>query len=338
MRKFALRIILSLLPVPLTITPVPAATQLQGAGATFPAPLYQRWIAEFTKAHPGIQINYQGLGSGAGIKQFTQGLVTFGASDAAMSDEEIAKVKPGVVLIPATAGSVVLAYNLPEVKDLKLSREAYTGIFLGKVTRWNDPAIVKANPGVKLPDLDIAACERSDGSGTTFVFTQHLSAISLEFQEKVGKGTTVTWPVGVAGKGNDGVTALIKQSPGAIGYVEYGYAVNSKLKFAALENKAGNYVKATPESGAATLSEAQFPPDVLRGWVPDPAGKEAYPISTFTWLLLYKTYTDQAKWNALKAFVNFGLTDGQKLSNELGYIPLPKPVTDKGLEALNQIK
>jgi phosphate transport system substrate-binding protein len=338
MRKLALRIILSLLPVPLTVTSVHAATQLQGAGATFPAPLYQRWIAEFTKTHSGVQINYQGIGSGAGIKQFTQGLVTFGASDAAMTDEEIAKVKQGVVLIPATAGSIVLAYNLPGVDDLKLSRDAYVGIFLGKVTKWNDPAIVKANPGVKLPDLAISPCERSDGSGTNFVFTQHLSAISPEFNDKVGKGTTVTWPVGVAGKGNDGVTALIKQTPGAIGYVEYGYAVNNKLKFAALENKSGDYVKATPESGAATLSEAQFPPNVLRAWVPDPAGKDAYPIATFTWLLLYKNYADQTKWNALKEFVDFGLADGQKFSNDLGYIPLPKPVVDKDMEALKGIK
>ncbi|MBW0001780.1 MAG: phosphate ABC transporter substrate-binding protein PstS [Verrucomicrobia bacterium] len=340
MRKLALRILLllSVLPVSLVATSGFAATQLQGAGATFPAPLYQRWIAEFTKAHSGIQINYQGIGSGAGIKQFTQGLVTFGASDAAMTDEEIAKVKPGVVLIPATAGSIVLAYNLPEVNDLKLSREAYAGIFLGKVTKWNDPSIAKANPGVKLPDLPISACERSDGSGTTFVFTQHLSAVSPEFQDKVGKGTTVTWPVGVAGKGNDGVTALIKQSPGAIGYVEYGYAVINRLKFAALENKSGNYVKATPESGAATLAEAQFPPNLLRAWVPDPAGKDAYPIATFTWLLLYKTYADQTKWNTLKSFVNFGLADGQKFSEGLGYIPLPKAVADKSLEALNEVK
>jgi phosphate transport system substrate-binding protein len=338
MRKLASRILLSLLPVLLAATAGLAATQLQGAGATFPAPLYQRWIAEFTKTHSGVQINYQGIGSGAGIKQFTQGLVAFGASDAAMTDEEISKVKQGAVLIPATAGSIVLAYNLPGVDDLKLSREAYAGIFLGKVTKWNDPAIAKANPGVKLPDLDISACERSDGSGTTFVFTQHLSAISPAFQDKVGKGTTVTWPAGVAGKGNDGVTALIKQSPGAIGYVEYGYAAINKLRFAALENKAGNYVKATPESGAATLAEAQFPPNLLRAWVPDPTGKDAYPIATFTWLLLYKTYADQGKWNTVKAFVTFGLTDGQQFSNALGYIPLPKPVADKGLEALNGIK
>jgi phosphate transport system substrate-binding protein len=338
MKKLASRICLSLLLVTLAATSGQAATQLQGAGATFPAPLYQRWIAEFTKTHPGIQINYQGIGSGAGIKQFTQGLLTFGASDAAMTDEEIAKVKPGVVLIPATAGSIVLAYNLPGVDDLKLSREAYVGIFLGKVTKWNDPAIGKANPGATLPSLDISPCERSDGSGTNFVFTQHLSAISPEFHDKVGTGTTVTWPVGVAGKGNDGVTALIKQTQGAIGYVEYGYAVNNKLKFAALENKAGNYVKATPDSGAATLAEAQFPPNVLRAWVADPTGKDAYPISTFTWLLLNKKYADQTKWNSLKEFVNFGLTDGQKFSDELGYIPLPKAVVDKDMEVLKEIK
>src|SRR6516165_6319506 len=222
-----------------------AGTQLQGAGATFPAPLYQRWIAEYTKSNPNVQINYQGVGSGAGIKQFTQNLVAFGASDAAMTDAEIAAVKQGVVLIPATAGSIVLAYNLPGVDNLKLSREAYVGIFLGKVKRWNDPAIAKANEGVKLPGTAITVCERSDGSGTTFVFTKHLSAISPEFKAQVGEGTSVTWPTGVAGKGNDGVTALIKHTPGAIGYIEYGYAVHNKIPFAALENKSGEFVTAT---------------------------------------------------------------------------------------------
>src|SRR6516165_2879894 len=256
-----------------------AATQLQGAGATFPAPLYQRWIAEYTKGTPGLQINYQGVGSGAGIKQFTQNLVSFGASDAAMKDEEIAAVKQGAVLIPATAGSIVLAYNLPGVENLKLSREAYAGIFLGKITKWNDPAIAKTNEGVKLPATAITVCERSDGSGTTFVFTKHLSAISPEFKDKVGEGTSVTWPTGVAGKGNDGVTALIKQTPGAIGYVEYGYAKNNKLPFAQLQNKAGEFVAATPESGAATLNTTQFPPDILRAWPSDPDAKDAYPIA-----------------------------------------------------------
>jgi phosphate transport system substrate-binding protein len=311
-----------------------AATQLQGAGATFPAPLYQRWIAEYTKANPDLQINYQAVGSGAGIKQFTQKLVTFGASDAAMTDKEIAAVKQGVVLIPATAGSIVLAYNLPGIENLKLSREAYAGIFVGKITKWSDPAIAKANEGVKLPDTAITVCERSDGSGTTFVFTKHLSAISPEFKDKVGEGTSVTWATGVAGKGNDGVTALIKQNKGAIGYVEYGYAKNNKLSFAALQNKAGEFVTATTASGAATLATTQFPPNLLRAWPSDPDGKDCYPISTFTWLLLYQKYDNVQLADAVKKFVTWGLGDGQKFSEELGYIPLPKEIVDKDLEAL----
>jgi phosphate transport system substrate-binding protein len=315
-----------------------AATQLQGAGATFPAPLYQRWIAEYTKGNPDVQINYQGVGSGAGIKQFTQNLVSFGASDAAMKDEEIAAVKQGVVLIPATAGSIVLAYNLPGVENLKLSREAYVGIFLGKITKWNDPAIAKTNAGVNLPNLAVTVCERSDGSGTNFVFTKHLSAISPEFKDQVGEGTSVTWPTGVAGKGNDGVTALIKQNKGAIGYVEYGYAKNNKLSFAALQNKAGEFVTATTASGAATLATTQFPANLLRAWPSDPEGKEAYPISTFTWLLLYKKYDNTQAAEAVKKFVNYGLTEGQKFAEELGYIPLPKEVIDKNLEALKTVQ
>jgi phosphate transport system substrate-binding protein len=315
-----------------------AATQLQGAGATFPAPLYQRWIAEYTKANPDLQINYQGVGSGAGIKQFTQKLVTFGASDAAMTDKEIAAVKDGVVLIPATAGSIVLAYNLPGVDNLKLSREAYAGIFVGKITKWSDPAITKTNEGVKLPDTAITVCERSDGSGTTFVFTKHLSAISPEFKDKVGEGTSVTWVTGVAGKGNDGVTALIKQNKGAIGYVEYGYAKNNKLSFAALQNKAGEFVTATTASGVATLATTQFPPNLLRAWPSDPDGKDCYPISTFTWLLLYQKYDNEQLAAAVKKFVTWGLADGQKFSEELGYIPLPKEIVDKDLEALKTVQ
>src|ERR1700675_4220056 len=236
-----------------------AATQLQGAGATFPAPLYQRWVAEYTKGNPDLQINYQGVGSGAGIKQFTQNLVSFGASDAAMKDEEIAAVKQGVVLIPAAAGAIVLAYHLPGVESLKLSREAYSGIFLGKITKWNDPAIAKTNENAKMPNTAITVCSRADGSGTTFVFTKHLSAISPDFKDQVGEGTTVTWPTGVAGKGNDGVTALIKQSVGGIGYVEYGYAKNNKLAFAALQNKTGEFISATVGAGSAALATTQFP-------------------------------------------------------------------------------
>src|SRR5277367_6944531 len=250
---------------------------LQGTGATFPAPLYQRWFNEYNKMHPDVQINYQALGSGAGIKQFQHGLVDFGASDAAMTDAEMAAVKNGVVLLPMTAGSIVLTYNIPGVTELKLSRAAYTGIFLGKITQWNDPAIAKANPGVTLPDTKITVVSRSDGSGTTFVFTSHLSAISPDWLKGPGAGKAVSFPVGVAGKGNPGVTALIKQTPGAIGYVEYGYAKQTGMPMAELENHDGKFVKADLESGKNALATVQLPAD-LRTWIPDPAGANAYPI------------------------------------------------------------
>ena len=313
------------------------AQQLSGAGASFPAPLYQRWAVEYNKLQPKVQVNYQSVGSGAGVKQFSQGTVDFAASDAAMSDEEIAKVKQGVVMIPATAGSVVIAYNLPGVTDLKLSRDAYAGIFLGKITKWNDPAIAKDNPGVTLPDLPINVAYRADGSGTTFVFTKHLAAISKDFADEVGSDKSVTWPAGAGGKGNEGVTALIKQSPGTVGYVEYGYAVNNGLSMASLQNKGGNFVKPTDASGAATLAHVTFPEN-LRVWPEDPAGAEDYPIATFTWLLLYNKYSDPAKLEALKGFVTYGVTEGQKFSNELGYIPLPAPVVEKSKAALATVK
>ena len=313
------------------------AQQLSGAGATFPAPLYQRWAVEYNKLQPKVQVNYQAVGSGAGVKQFIQGTIDFGASDAAMSDEEIAKVKQGAVMIPATAGSIVIAFSLPDVKELKLSRDAYVGIFLGKITKWNDPAIAKDNPGVKLPDLPINVAVRSDGSGTTFVFTKHMAAINKDFADEVGSDKSVTWPVGAGGKGNEGVTALIKQTPGTVGYVEYGYAVNNGLSMASLQNKSGNFVKPTDASGAATLANVTFPEN-LRVWPEDPSGAEDYPVATFTWLLLYKKYSDAAKLKALKDFVVYGLTDGQKFSAELGYIPLPPAVVEKSKAALASIE
>src|ERR1700724_2126605 len=322
MKTNSFRVALSLVVVSAAPYCASAQTKLNGAGATFPAPLYQRWIAEFTKANPNVQINYQAVGSGTGIPNFTQGIVNFAGSDAAMTDEQIAKVKQGVVLIPATAGNIVLAYNLPGVENLKLSRDAYAGIFLGKITKWNDPTIAKANEGVKLPDTAITVCERSDGSGTTFVFTKHLSTISPDFKTQVGEGTTVTWPTGVAGKGNDGVTALIKQTPGAIGYVEYGYAKNNKLTYAQLQNKSGAFVAATTASGTATLATTQFPPNLLRAWPSDPDGKECYPIATFTWLLIYQKYDNVQLAEAVKKFVNWGLAEGKKFSEEFGYILL----------------
>ena len=314
-----------------------SAQQLSGAGATFPAPLYQRWGVEYNKVHPEVQVNYQSVGSGAGVKNFTAGVVDFGASDAAMSDAEIAKVPKGVVMIPATAGEIAFAYNLPGVDKLNLSREAMAGIYLGTVTKWNDPAIAKANPGAKLPDLPIQVAYRSDGSGTTFVFTQHLSAISKDFHDKVGTDKSVTFPVGVGGKGNEGVTALVKQSPGAIGYVEFGYAKGNGLAMANLENKFGKFVSPGGEAGAATLASIKLPEN-LRIWPVDPEGAGDYPIVSFTWLLLYKKYDDAAKLKALKDFVAYGLTTGQSFSEALGYIPLPAPVVEKAQAALATVQ
>lgn len=314
-----------------------AAVTLQGSGATFPAPLYQRWFAEYHTLHPNVQINYQAIGSGAGIKYVQQNLVDFGASDAAMNDAQMAAVKTGVVLLPMTAGSVVLIYNLPGgPAELKLSREAYAGMFLGKITQWNDPAIAKANPGANLPATKVTVVRRSDGSGTTFVFTNHLSAISDAWKDGPGASTNVNFPVGVAGKGNAGVTALVKQTPGAIGYVEYGYAKITGMPMATLENKAGKFVAATLASEQSALASVTLPPNLV-AWVPDPAGDDSYPIVTYTWMIFYKRYPNPKTAEMLKSVVEYGLDQGQSFSESLGYIPLPANVIAEDKKALDQI-
>lgn len=311
---------------------------INGSGATFPAPLYMRWASDFKKSNPDVTVNYQGVGSGAGVKQFTDGITDFGASDVAMSDAEIAKVSDNVLMLPATAGTIVLAYNVPGVPaGLKLSRQAVAGILLGTVKVWNDPLIAKENPDSKLPSTPVTVVTRADGSGTTAVFTAHIAAVSPDFATKVGSGKQVTWPVGVSGKGNDGVTALIKQTPGAIGYVEFGYAANNKLTMASLQNKSGNFVAPTIESGAATLASVALPAN-FRAFITDPEGANDYPIATLTWLLLKKTNTDAAKAAAIKAFVNYGLTTGQQAAPELGYISLPASVVEKVTAALQTVK
>jgi phosphate transport system substrate-binding protein len=314
-------------------------TDLQGSGATFPAPLYKRWFLEYYHAHPDVQVSYQPIGSGAGVRQFTQQVVDFGASDAAMSDEEIAKVKQGVLLLPMTAGSVVLACNVPGVTEpLRLSRNTYVRIFLGEITSWDDPAIRKTNPGVSLPAQEITVVRRADGSGTTFAFTNHLSAVSAEWKKGPGTGKSPKyWPTGIGARGNAGVTALIEQTPGAIGYLEYGYAELRKLPMAILENKAGKYVAPGPESGKAALAGATVP-DNLRLFIPDPEGKDAYSIVTYTWICCYKKYADEEKAQTLKAVLRYCLTDGQKIAGELGYIPLPEGVATKVLAAVDQIE
>jgi phosphate transport system substrate-binding protein len=312
--------------------------ELHGAGASFPFPLYDRWFKTYVAAHPSIQVDYQSVGSGAGVTQFTNKTVDFGASDAAMTDEEIAKVDRGVQLIPMTAGSVVLAYNLPEVKvPIRLSRQAYASIFLGKITKWNDPAIATANPGITLPNVNIAVVHRADSSGTTFVFTQHLSAVSPDWKSGPGTSKSPNWPTGIGAKDNAGVTSTIQQTPGAIGYVEFGFAKLSKLSTALLENKAGAYVEASTASGQAALAGAPLPEN-LRLFLPDPDGRDAYPIVTYTWLLLYRQYDKPTSLAALKSVIRDCLDAGQRVSEEMGYIPLPASVVAANLKALDSIQ
>jgi len=313
------------------------SVSLTGAGASFPAPLYQRWFSEYNKQNPDVKVAYQSVGSGAGVEQFTQGTVDFGASDVAMKDEEISAVQKGVALLPMTAGSIVLAYNLPDVPELKLSRQVYTEILMGKITKWNDAKISALNPEAKLPDSKITVVHRSDGSGTTGVFTKHLSAISPQWKEKVGEGKTVEWPTGVGAKGNEGVTAQILQTEGAVGYIEYGYAKQQNIPTATLENKAGKYIAPTSESASEALGAAVLPEN-LRAFVSDPEGGSSYPIVTYTWLLAYQQYDDPAKLQAFKEVVNWSLTDGQDFAEELGYIPLPDNVVKKVQTKLETIK
>ncbi len=320
-------------------TPAPSgpSVSLTGAGATFPAPLYQRWFSEYNKVNPNVKVSYQSVGSGAGVEQFSQGTVDFGASDVAMKDEEMTSVAKGVVLLPMTAGSIVFAYNLPGVSELKLSRQVYVDILLGKISKWNDPAIASLNPGASLPDQAITVIYRSDGSGTTGVFTQHLSAVSGEWKTKVGDGKSVEWPVGIGAKGNEGVTAQIMQTEGAIGYIEFGYAQQQNISTATIENKAGSYIKPSSEAASKSLAAVTLPEN-LRAFLPDPEGAESYPIVSYTWILAYKKYDDPAKLKALKDVITWSLNDGQKFAPELGYIPLPETVVDKVEAALATIQ
>ncbi len=310
---------------------------INGAGASFPDILYRRWFEEYNRQNPNVQINYQAIGSAAGIQQMVGETVDFGASDVAMTDAEIAQVKPGVLLLPMTGGSVAIAYNLPGVETgLKLSRSVLADIFLGKLTQWNDPAIARLNPGVTLPALPITVVTRSDGSGTTATLTAHLSAISPEWKQKVGTGLNVQWPTGVGIKSNAGVSAQIQQAEGAIGYVEYGYAKELKLATAAIENKAGKFVTPTVETTANALNTITFTPD-LRGFVPDPTGENSYPIVTYSWLLVYKKYKNPAIVPVLKPLLQWSLNEGQKYSPDLGYVPLPPKVRDQATAVVEKL-
>jgi len=313
---------------------------LSGAGASFPAPLYQRWFADYNKTNPGTQISYQSIGSGAGIEQFLAGTVDFGATDAPLKPEERAKFKAKYgaepIQVPMTGGSVVFAYNLDGVKDLKLSRAAYCGIASGKITKWNDPAIVKTNAGAKLPDQTIQFIHRSDGSGTTFQFTTHLKA-ACGAGWTAGANKSVSWPVGTGAKGNEGVTAQIQQTPSSIGYVEYSYGKQTNLAMAAIENKSGKLITPSPESGAEAFVGEKVPAD-LALTVADSANPKAYPISGLTWLLLYPQSKDAAKQTALKSVIDWSLTTGKPTATELGYVPLEPELVAKVKEELNKVK
>ncbi|NJO80122.1 MAG: phosphate ABC transporter substrate-binding protein PstS [Cyanobacteria bacterium RM1_2_2] len=316
----------------------PTNVFLTGTGATFPMFLYQRWFSEFNRINPHIQINYQATGSGVGIEQMIAETTDFGASDVAMTDQEIGRVKRGVVLIPMTAGSIAVAYNLPGIESgLKLPRAVYPAIFLGEITTWNDPQIVAANPDLTLPDLPIVVVQRADGSGTTAAFTSHLSAISPQWQQEVGTGLNVSWKAGVGVKANAGVAAQIQQQEGAIGYVEYSYADKLNMTTAALENKAGDYVLPNLESTTKALSSVPFPAD-LRVFVPDPDQPEAYPIVTYSWIMAYQEYDDPNQAKAIRDVLQWSLTEGQKFSEELGYVPLSREAVQKATSAVAQIK
>ena len=321
----------------LACLPGAASAQLliNGAGATFPNPLYQKWFSEYHALHPDIAFNYQSIGSGGGIQQFTAGTVDFGASDAPLTDEEWAKVKTAVH-IPTVLGAVVVTYNAPDVKELRLTPELLAGIYLGKITRWNDKALAAANPGVKLPDTDIAVIHRADGSGTTNIFTDYLSKVSEEFKTKVGSGTSVNWPIGLGGKGNDGVTGLVKSTPGSIGYVGLVYAIQQKLPTADLKNKDGNWVKASIESVSAAAATADIPAD-YRVSITNAPGKDAYPISGFTWLLVHKDNKDAAKGTAIINFLKWAIADGEKLAAPLDYAPLPASVQQRVLKTIGEL-
>ncbi|MGI6638944.1 MAG: phosphate ABC transporter substrate-binding protein PstS [Desulfobulbus sp.] len=314
--------------------------RLTGSGASFPAPLYTTWFKDFGRVNKDIQINYQSKGSGAGVRDFQNGTVDFAASDSGMSEEQVASAKQGVQMLPMTAGEIVLAYNLKDVKELNLPREVYIDIFMGKIKNWNDPKIAAANTGTTMPDQEITVVTRADSSGTNFVFTQHLSAISPEFKEKVGFGNSVNWPSEakmVKSPKNDGVTATITQTPGAIGYIEYGFAHMSKLPMAVLENKAGKYVAPGGEGGPAALAGAEFPEDMLL-WVSDPEAENAYPIVTYTWMIFAKKYDDPKKAEALQKMIAYGLGEGQKIATKAGYIELPAAVVEKVKTAAQNIQ
>jgi phosphate transport system substrate-binding protein len=319
--------------------PAAGQTTLNGAGATFPYPMYSKWFSEYHKLHPDIQMNYQSIGSGGGIRQVIAGTVDFGASDGPMTDDQMKEAKMTILHLPTVLGADVPAYNIPGVTgELKFTPEALAGIFLGKITKWDDKAITSANPGVNLPDKDIIVVHRSDGSGTTYIWTDYLSKVSSDWQGQVGTGTSVKWPVGLGGKGNEGVAGMVRQLPGSVGYVELIYAVQNNIAYGSVKNAAGNFVKASLESVTAAAASAPKMPADFRVSITNAPGKDAFPISSFTWLLVPEQSKDAAKGKILADFLNWMVTDGQKMTAALSYAPLPEGVVQKEKEAIKLVK
>jgi phosphate transport system substrate-binding protein len=313
---------------------------LNAAGATFPYPIYSKWFDQYHQAHSNVQINYQSIGSGGGIRQLLDKTVDFGASDGPMSDDQLKTATVPILHFPTVLGAAIPSYNVAGVQgDLNFTPEALSGIFLGKVTKWNDPAIASANPGVKLPGDDIVVVHRSDGSGTSYIWTDYLSKVSPEWQQKVGKATSVNWPVGLGGKGNEGVSALIQQTPGSLGYIELIYAIQNHLPYGKVKNSSGAFVKADLASvSAAAAAVAKTMPDDFRVSITNPEGKAAYPIASFTWLLIPAKFTDTAKRDVVKDFLKWMMTVGQSSCEALSYAKLPKEVVAKEMKAIAQIQ
>jgi phosphate transport system substrate-binding protein len=314
------------------------AQNINAAGATFPYPIYSKWFDEYHKLHPNVQINYQSIGSGGGIRQLMDKTVDFGASDGPMTDEQLKQAGFKILHFPTVLGAAVPSYNIPGLTaELKFTPEALAGIYLGKVTKWNDPAITGPNPGVKLPAEDIVVVHRSDGSGTTYIWTDYLSKVSSDWQSKVGTNTSVNWPVGLGGKGNEGVAGLLKQTPYSIGYVELIYAIQNNIPYGAVKDAAGEFVKASLVSVSAAAAGAAMPDD-FRVSITNPPGKGAYPISSFTWLLIPAQIQDAAKKAAIKDFLTWMLAAGQQFCEPLAYAKLPKPVVAKEQKAIAMIQ
>jgi phosphate transport system substrate-binding protein len=335
-RRFASKLLTIALLAGVSAT-ASAQMMINGAGATFPYPIYSKWFDEYAKVDPSVRFNYQSIGSGGGQKQILAQTVDFGASDGPMSDDNLAKAPGKLLHIPTVAGADVVAYNLPGNPALRFDADTIAGIFLGQIKKWNDPKIAALNPGVTLPDQEIVVVHRSDGSGTTYIWTDYLSKISPEWKTKVGTNTSVNWPTGIGGKGNEGVAGQIKQTPGALGYVELIYAVQNKMPYADVKNAAGEFVKPTLESVTAALATADIPDD-FRFSMTNAAGKGAYPIAGATWLLVYEQQKDATKGKKLVEFLKWAAKDGEKMAQDLQYAPLPESLQQRVLKRIDEIK